>query len=74
VREVLVEKLIKGEATTNFRQVDRRRRSLRLAGEELQVGSSLADFCEKCLESALMRNQKKKGEGFWRKADFRRKE
>jgi len=29
VREVLVEKLIKGEATTSFRQVDRRRKSLR---------------------------------------------
>jgi hypothetical protein len=74
VREVLVEKLIRGEATTSFRQIDRRRRSLRLAIVELQVGNSLADFCEKCLESALERNQKKKREDFWRKADFRRKE
>jgi hypothetical protein len=40
----LAEKLIKREATTSFRQADKKRRSLRLAGEELQVGGSLPDF------------------------------
>jgi hypothetical protein len=37
VRKVLVEKLIKGEATTSFKQVDRRRRSLRFEGRSFKL-------------------------------------